>query len=118
LRKASQTYQEWIERYPRDYGAHLNLGTVYAEQTQFERATRAYRESLRLAPDFGAPYSNLVTSLLSSQRFEEARQTIQQAQARKLDDAVLHIGVYALGFLTGDRRAMAEQMAWFRGKPD
>jgi serine/threonine protein kinase/tetratricopeptide (TPR) repeat protein len=118
LEKALQAYQEWIERYPRDYGAHLDLGSVYAAQGQFEKATEAYRESIRLAPDNGAPYLNLVNSLLSLQRFEEARQTIEQTQARKLDDVLLHNALYALAFLGADSAAMAEQEQWFAGKPE
>jgi len=50
LDKAAQTYQEEIESYPRDSRAHLHLGTVYAEQGQYERATESVRQSLRLAP--------------------------------------------------------------------
>jgi len=118
LEKALQAYQEWIERYPRDYGAHLDLGSVYAAQGQFEKATEAYRESLRLAPESGVPYLNLVNSLLSLQRFEEARQTIQQTQARKADEVLLHNALYALAFLGADSAAMAEQEQWFAGKPE
>jgi hypothetical protein len=50
------------------------------------------------------------------QRFEEAKQTIQQAQERKLDDYVLHLDLYALGFLAGDYRAMAQEATWFEQK--
>jgi len=52
------------------------------------------------------------------QRFDEARQTIQQAQARKLDAPILHDGLYALAFLAGDFRAMSEQAAWYTGKTE
>ena len=41
-----------------------------------------------------------------------------QAQARKLDDFVLHNAVYALAFFGADSRAMAEQQRWFAGKPE
>jgi serine/threonine protein kinase/tetratricopeptide (TPR) repeat protein len=118
LEKAAQTYQEWIESYPRDYRAHLDLGIVYSDQGQYEKAEDAYRESLRLAPDNASPYGDLCNSLLALQRFDEARQTIQQAQARKLDDFILHNALYALAFLRADSPAMAEQQQWFAGKPD
>ena len=48
----------------------------------------------------------------------EARQTIQQAQARKLDDFSFHTALYALGFLGGDSAAMAQEQQWFAGKPE
>ena len=50
------------------------------------------------------------------QRFEEVRQIIQQAQARKLDNFVLHNALYALAFIEADSGTMAEQQLWFVGK--
>jgi len=118
LDKAAQTYQEEIESYPREYRAHLDLGDVYALQGQYERATGSYRQSLRLAPDNAGPYADLGNSLLSLQRFDEARQVIHEAQARKLDNALLHNALYAFAFLGRDSGAMAEQQQWFAGKPE
>jgi eukaryotic-like serine/threonine-protein kinase len=118
LEKAEQTYQEWIESYPRDRAAHGNLGIVYVAQGQYEKAVDAYRETLRLAPDNVSPYEGLGNSLPALQRFDDARQIIQQAQARKLDDFILHNALYALAFLRADSPAMAEQQQWFTGQPD
>jgi len=52
------------------------------------------------------------------QHFDETRQIIHEAQARKLDDALLRLSLYALAFLRADSGAMAEQQQWFAGKPD
>jgi len=116
LDKAAQTYQEEIESYPRHYRAHVDLGIVYAQQGQYEKATESYRQSL--VPDSGPAYTDLGNSLLSFQRFDEARQTIHEAQARKLDNWVLHNALYALAFLGADSAAVAEQQQWFAGKPE
>lgn len=118
LDKAAQDYQEWTASYPRDYRAHLNLGNVYVEQGQWEKAMEAYRESMRLNPASVGPYSNLANSLLALQRFEEARHTIQQARAQELDDYILHSALYGLAFIGGDSPGMAEQQQWFAGKPE
>jgi eukaryotic-like serine/threonine-protein kinase len=118
LDKAAQTYQEQIESYPRDDGAHLGLGAVYGSQGQYERAAEAYRQSLRLAPDGVGAYEDLASSLLSLQRFDEARQIIHETQVRKLDDFVMRNALYALAFLGRDSAAMAEQQQWFAGRPD
>jgi tetratricopeptide (TPR) repeat protein len=116
--KAAQTFQEEIESYPRDYRAHVDLGNQYTGQGQYERATESYRQSLRLAPDSSGPYVGLGNSLLSLQRFDEARQIIHEAQARKIDNDILRDALYALAFLGADSAAMAEQLQWFGGKPD
>jgi len=118
LNKAVQTYQEEIEAYPRDYRAHLDLGNQYLSLGQYEKARDSYSQSLRLAPDNVAPYVNLANSLLALQRFDEAQQTVQQAQARKLDNYLIHNALYALAFLRTDSQAMAEQQRWFMGKPE
>jgi tetratricopeptide (TPR) repeat protein len=52
------------------------------------------------------------------QQFDEARQAIQQAHARKMDDFIFHNALYALAFLKVDSSAMGEQQKWFAGQPD
>ena len=118
LDKAAQTYQEAIESYPRRAGAYGNLGNAYGEQGQYEKAAEITRQAVHLAPDSGLVYANLANFTLALQRFDETRQTIREAQARKLDDFVLHSALYALAFLGADAAAMTEQQQWFAGKPE
>ncbi len=118
LDKAAQTYDEQIENYPRDSRAYIDRAYVYAEQGQYEKAIEVHRQSLRLAPDSVAPYEFLIGYLLALQRFDEARQIIQQAQTRKLDDYDLHDALYALDFPASDSGGMAEQQQWFADKPN
>ena len=118
LDKAAQTYQEEIESYPREVAAYDNLGTVYNEQGQYEQAAEITRQGQRLAPDSVTWYGHLANFALALQRFDELRQIGHEAQARKLDDYVLHLNLYALAFLGSDSTAMAEQQQWFAGKPE
>ena len=115
LDKSAQVYQEEIDSYPRDYRAHLDLGSVYTAQGQYEKATESYRESLRLAADNANPYAGLANSLLCLQRFDETRQITHEAQARKRDNLLLHNVLYALAFLGADSSVTAEQK-WFAGQ--
>jgi len=116
LDKAAQTYQEWIVSYPRTLGPRLGLGIVYSEQGRYEKAAEAYRENFN--PDSASPYASLTNAMLGLQRFDEARQIIEQAHVRRLDSYILHSALYALAFLRGDSSAMAEQQQWFVGKPE
>jgi serine/threonine protein kinase/tetratricopeptide (TPR) repeat protein len=118
LDKAAQTYQEMIESYPRSSGAYGALGAVYSKQGQYEKGSEVTRQAMRLAPDWIGHYEALANFSLALQRFDEARQSIRDAQARKLDDAILHNALYALAFLGADSAAMTEQQQWFAGKPD
>jgi tetratricopeptide (TPR) repeat protein len=73
---------------------------------------------MRLAPDRANSYGSLAADTLALQRFDETRQIIREAQARKLDTDVLHNALYALAFIGSDSAAMAEQQQWYAGKPD
>ena len=116
LDKAAQTYQQEIESYPREYSAYQRLGIVFASQGQYEKALEVTRQTLRLVPDRPGVYGNLTNYSLALQRFDDARQIVNEAQTRKLDSFVLHNALYALAFVGSDSGAMAEQQQWFTGK--
>ena len=118
LDKAAQAYQEQIESYPRDRGGYGGLGNVYLAQGQYEKALDAYRQCLRVASDNVGVYEDTVFTLLALQRFDQARQVIDEAQARQLDDSLLHSALYALAFLGADSPAMAKQQKWFAAQPE
>jgi len=119
LQKASQTYQEEIESYPRVPGTYNMFGTVLATEGQYEKALEVVREGQLLAPDRGYWYGNLANYTLALQRFDETRQIIDEAEMRKKTDSyVLHAAIYALAFLASDARAMDAQQQWFAGRPE
>jgi eukaryotic-like serine/threonine-protein kinase len=118
LGKAVQAYQEEIENYPRSLGAHLNLGVVFAEQGQYDKSAEMSQNELQLNSNNVAPYDNLADSYIALQRFDDARKTIREAQAKKLDDYQTRLAEYTLAFLSSDAAAMAAQLQWFNGKPE
>jgi serine/threonine protein kinase/Flp pilus assembly protein TadD len=118
LDKAAQTDREEIESYPRDYRAYVELGNQYTAQGWYEKATESFRQGLRLAPNSLGTYASIGNGLLSLQRFDEARQIIQEARARRADDSALHNAIYGLAFLGKDSAVMTEQQQWYAGKPE
>jgi len=116
--KAAQTYREWIGSYPRIGGVYGYLGLVLSVQGQYEKAVELTKENMRLVPDDPAPYSNLAGYYLALQHFDEARNIIHEAQARKLDEFPIHNDLYALAFFGADSAAMAEQQQWLAGQPE
>jgi tetratricopeptide (TPR) repeat protein len=117
LDKAVRGHEEMIANYPRN-ASYNGLGLIYGSLGQHERAIEALREALRRTPDSAIPYGTLVNELLALQRLDEARQTLREAQARKLDSHVFHNALYGLAFLAADSAAMAQQQQWFAGKAD
>ncbi len=118
LDKAAQVYEERIENYPRDTTAYGSLSIVYADLGQYDKAAEMARQYLPLTPDRVFAYDQLAACDLALQRFNEATQIIQQAQARKLDVFEFHNNLYALAFLRGDYSAMTEQQQWYAGRPE
>jgi serine/threonine protein kinase/Flp pilus assembly protein TadD len=118
LDKAARTYQEEIESYPQSPVAYYTLGSVFASQGQYEKAADFTRQALRLESSNAGWYDNLATWTVALQRFDEARQTIHEEQARKLDNYGLHTSLYVLAFLRADSAAMGEQHAWYASQPD
>jgi len=70
------------------------------------------------APTRADGYLNLANYEIGMQRFDEARQIIQQAQARNIEDVILHNSLYALAFLASDSAGMAQQQKWYAGNAD
>ena len=118
LDKSAQTYQEQIEDYPGEPAAYDNLGATYAEQGQYEKAVEATRQGMRVFPDAAAWYGNLANYTLALHQFDESKQAVRDAQARKVDTYLLHNALYALAFIGSDSAAMTEQQKWLAGQPE
>ena len=118
LDKSVQTLQEKIEDYPETPTPYYRLSDVYATQGQFEKAVEAMRQFMRFSPSPWDAFENLADYDLALQRFDETRQIIRDAQARKIDDEQIRFALYALAFLASDSAAMAEQQQWFLSKPE
>ncbi len=65
-----------------------------------------------------APYDNLANCYLALQRFDDARNTIREAQSKKLEDYITRMALYALAFLSSDSAGLADEQKWFAGKPE
>ncbi len=117
LEQASQVYELWAKSYPQDLVPPNNLGSIYAQLGQYEKAVAETREALRLEPNAVNGYGNLATSYLALNRPDDAKKAIEQAQERKLDGDYLHQVMYCLAFLKGDTSEMERQVEWAAGKP-
>src|SRR6202023_182582 len=84
---------------------------------QHERTAELTREELQLQPDVAQTYGNLAFAYIALNRLDEARGTIDQALARKMDVFNLRVARYHLEFLQNNSMAMKEQVDWARGKP-
>ncbi len=115
LEKARAVYEFWTQVYPRDSWPHGNLAGIYSRLGQHDRALEQLRERHRLEAN-GLSYQALVYAYNFLNRFEEARATVTEAQAKDFDSPELHFAEYHVAFLQNDSAAMKEQVDWAAGK--
>ena len=80
----------------------------------------AFREAIRLDPQFIPPYANLAAALLALNRYDDARAVLQQAAERRLDFIGARRLSYLLAFVAGrrgDDGARADAVGRRRARP-
>jgi DNA-binding winged helix-turn-helix (wHTH) protein/lipopolysaccharide biosynthesis regulator YciM len=117
LDKAAQTFEEESEMHPRGTFAYNGLAVLYEQLGQYQKSVEASHALLQLDPDDTFAYTNLANAELALQHFDQARQIIQRARRRKLDDYLMRANLYALAFLEADSHGMVEQQQWFSSQP-
>src|SRR5208282_1300880 len=118
LAKAGQVYELWLQTYPREEVARNNLGIVYQNLGQHDKALAQFRESANTSSPDALTYSNLVASNLQLNRLDEAAATAKQGLARNPDSDDLHLYAYQVAFVRSDAPGMLQQMQWAAAKPD
>jgi tetratricopeptide (TPR) repeat protein len=116
LDKARQVFGVWRQSYPRDQALITNIGVIDSALGEYEKALASAQEAFQQDPS-GLNYSNLVGTFFALNRFEEARAVAEEGQSKKLDSANLHLTLYQLAFIRGDREGMAKEVAWAAGRP-
>jgi len=72
---------------------------------------------VRLNPDAGVAYASLAYGAMCLGRYAEARATIEQALARKLEPPYGRYMLYGIAFVEGDTTAMQQQVDRVAGTP-
>jgi serine/threonine protein kinase len=118
VEKNIEILELWKQTYPRDYVAYNNLALRCLSSGLFERVIPNASEAIRLNPNSAPGYTNLAGGFVRLNRYDEAKDIIQQAFARKLDSTNLHGTLHDIAFINGDTAAMKQQVDWAEGKPD
>ena len=108
--KARELAQSWTMTYPRESFAFNSLGAVDLLLGRYEQSVPAFRESIRLDPQFIPAYGNLAAALLAIDQYGEARAVLRQAADRKLDFNGARRLSYFLAFVQGDTATMAREL--------
>jgi serine/threonine protein kinase/Flp pilus assembly protein TadD len=117
LERANQVLQLWAQSYPRDATARGNLCNTYMTLGQWEKALADCNATVPLDPDVITSYGNLGLIYLALNRPDDAKATMDQARAQKLDGEWLHEVAYELAFLRNDPVEMERHVTWSIGRP-
>jgi hypothetical protein len=117
LEKSEQTYRSWAQAYSRNAMPHNELGYQYAYRGRYEDEIKEELEAIRLSPELGYAYANLMEGYIALNRLDEAKTINRQALERKLGGQFRSDDIYEIAFLEGDIEEMKRQLDAASGKP-
>ena len=79
LKIAEEAFREVLRGGGKVSFVYNNLGIVYQQQGDHQRAADQFREAIRLQPNYSAPYILLGASLLALNKIPEATRELEQA---------------------------------------
>jgi eukaryotic-like serine/threonine-protein kinase len=110
LDKAREQYELWLHEYPRETEALDNYAGLLVDVGQNEKALA----TLRSVPDGDRDLVTYYYLLLECRilgRFEEAKEVLQAARGKDLDDPPLGTEAYLLAFTTNDQTGMKQELS-------
>src|SRR5271157_2240693 len=117
LLKANQTYTDWIAAYPDDYLPYANLPLNLVAMGQYDKVLETARQAVRLNPESGAGYGEMLNGYLGQERLDEAKAAYDKVVAIHKDNEWFHEQRYYMAFLEHDQAAMQQQAEWVRERP-
>jgi tetratricopeptide (TPR) repeat protein len=115
--KTIEVLQAWAKTYPNDYIPRTNLSVNYSFVGLNEDALREALEAARLDPNNATAAGNVIESFIRLNRFDEAKQKLEQLQSRYPESFAVHFYSFAQAFLGGDSATLDRELQWARGKP-
>ncbi len=107
---------EWVHTFPRDVIARMNFGGCLRFMGRHDEALVQTREAVRLLAS-NPTFTALVMSALYTQKFDEAKETYDDAISRGLESPELHIDHALLSFLQDDKSGMQREWTWASQDP-
>ncbi|MGH9701750.1 MAG: tetratricopeptide repeat protein, partial [Candidatus Acidiferrales bacterium] len=117
LDKAIESYQQYIQSYPRDNRPLLNLSIVYLGLGQFDKALGYALQSKDLAPGMANSYLVAGSAYCVLNRLDDAKAILNQAIERKLGGTFVHELLATVAMLQGDSAALAREDALAKASP-
>jgi serine/threonine protein kinase len=118
LDKAIDTLELWRNTYPNFVVSYVSLSDSMERIGQSAKAVAFAREGIRIDPNYATIYMNLVESLVSLGRYDEAKETCKLAFERNLDGTYFHLFPLMISLIENDQSAIETDLRWFAGRDD
>jgi hypothetical protein len=112
-----QICELWALTYPRDFTPHRILGFENGVLGKHQESAEEFGKAMELDPSQSLPYAGLMAGYLALNRFADARNVFQKAQAHNVDSGHPTRYRYLLAFLEGDKEMMTKFAASLAGQP-
>jgi serine/threonine protein kinase/tetratricopeptide (TPR) repeat protein len=115
--KMIETYQLWMQTYPRDMLPLTNLAVQYINLGQFDKGLENIKKAQDLDSSSIYTWFNLLDAYIGLNRFDEAHEAGRQAISRGLDVPTIHVILLWLAIAQKDTAAYTEELAWLLHHP-
>ncbi len=79
LEKTIENFKKQIEINPNDYEAYKNMGNVYLNLKEYDKALTAYQKSIEINPNYANAYSNMGFAYGNLKEYDKAITAYQKA---------------------------------------
>jgi len=118
MEKAVSIYELWKQTYPSDAGSiDLNLGVIYQQLGDFDKALVSYQEAAKLQPDSQLVQSQLMGLYMNMMRLDEARTILDQRFTKGKDLPEYHGFLIQIAFLKDDPDGVKREIDTVSSKP-
>ncbi|HXM49730.1 MAG TPA: protein kinase [Pyrinomonadaceae bacterium] len=115
--EAVKVLKAWAQSYPNDYIPHNNLAVNYSLFGQYEDALKESREAVRLSPNNTTAQGNYVENFIKLNRFDEARQVLEQTLGQNPERSIYRFYSSQLAFIRGDQDILKRELDWWSKRP-
>jgi serine/threonine protein kinase/tetratricopeptide (TPR) repeat protein len=115
--KALEVLETWKQTYPRDLAPYVNIGVYYSLMGRFDKVLEESREAVAINPSSDSARANVVDSLISLGRYDDASAANEELFGRTPESPAYHFQHTKLSFIRGDAQAIARESEWYAGKP-
>jgi len=116
--KEIETYNVWMEEYPRDWLPVDSLGTTLRlYSSQYDKTVELYQRAMELDPQQPFSPSGLALSYLALNRVQEARAVLDRTLASGLDNPNTRTSLYQVAVMQGDTATAEQQARWSDRQP-